>query len=307
MTTAVEPATAPSGVQPQRRHKMRWTGVWFVAPFLVVFAFVFVAPLVYSIYLSLFQTKFIGGTSFVGIENYLKVLQDDAFWSALGRVSLFLLVQVPIMLVLATIAAMFLDSSRVKGVQFFRIVLFLPYAVPGVAAVLIWGFMYGERFGLAGNLNDFLGSRFFIPLSAEWLLPSIGNIVTWSFVGYNMLILYSALKNIPNELYEAAEMDGANPFHIMWHIKLPAVRGALVIAVIFSIIGSFQLFNEPNVLQTIVPTLISTSYTPNMYAYNLSFVGQQTNYAAALSIVMGVITAAIAYIVQLRGNREALR
>ena len=307
MSTAPTVPEAPPAARGRRRQPYRWTGVWFVTPFLAVFAFVFIGPLAYAVYLSLFQTQLIGGTSFVGLENYLAVLQDENFWDGAARVSLFLLVQVPFMLLISVTAAMILDSARIRGIRFFRISLFLPYAVPGVAAVLIWGFIYGERFGLAGNVNDALGADIVTPLSPEWLLVAIGNIVTWSFAGYNMLILYSALKTVPTELYEAAALDGASAFRIIWHIKLPAVRGALVIAVIFSIIGSFQLFNEPSVLQTIVPNLISTHYTPNMYAYNLSFVGQQTNIAAALSIIMGVITAAIAYAVQLRGNREALR
>ncbi len=288
-------------------RRRRWAGAGFVAPFLLIFGFVFVAPLVYALVLSLFQTRIIGGTSFVGVENYLLVLQDGQFWEGFLRVLLFLLVQVPIMLAISTISAMILDGARAYGLRFFRIAMFLPYAVPGVAAALIWGFMYGQRFGLAGNINDLVGFELLTPLSSQWLIVAIGNIVTWLFAGYNMLILYSALKAIPGELYEAAELDGAGPLRIMWSIKLPAIRGALVVAVIFSIIGSFQLFNEPQVLQTIVPNLISTYYTPNMYAYNLSFVGQQTNYAAALSIVMGVITAIIAYAVQLRGNKEALR
>jgi multiple sugar transport system permease protein len=308
--TRTPPSQEPRSNAPRSRaaqRSRRWTGAGFVLPFLLVFGFVFVAPLAYSIYLSLFETRLIGGTSFVGLSNYLLVFQDPRFWEGVGRVGLFLLIQVPIMLLLSVTAAMILDSARVRGIPFFRLAIFLPYAVPSVAAVLIWGFMYGERFGLAGNANDFFGIDLILPLSQDWLIASIGNIVTWSFFGYNMLILFSALKSIPDELYEAASLDGSSAFQTIWHIKLPAIRGALVIAVIFSIIGSFQLFNEPSVLQTIVPTLISTYYTPNMYAYNLSFVGQQTNYAAALSIIMGIITASIAYVVQLRGNREALR
>lgn len=302
MSSAVtDPVTA------MRTPRRRLTGLWFVTPFLAVFAFIFIAPLVYSVYLSMFQTKLVGGTSFVGLDNFVKVFGDPKFYEGLGRVSLFLLIQVPVMLLLALIAALALDSSRLHGTRFFRIAMFLPYAVPSVAAVLIWGFMYGDRFGLAGNLNDLFGSEVITPLSQQWILVSIGNIVTWSFMGYNMLILYSALKAISTDLYEAAALDGAGQFRILWSIKLPAVRGSVVVALIFSIIGSFQLFNEPNIMQKLVPNLISTYYTPNMYAYNLSFTGQQVNYAAALAIVMGVITAIIAYVVQLRGNREALR
>jgi len=121
-----------------------------------------------------------------------------------------------------------------------------------------------------------------------------------------MLIFYSALRTVPGELYEAAAIDGAGTFRTIQSVKLPALRGAIVIATIFSIIGSFQLFNEPNILRTLAPNVITTYYTPNMYAYNLSFAGQQFNYSATIAIVMGVITAIIAYVVQLRGSRESL-
>jgi len=279
----------------------------FVGPFLAVFALTFLAPIAYAIYLSLFREQaFFGGNVFVGLDNYAEVVRDAKFWEAFLRVLLFLVVQVPVMLVLALLAALAIDSARLHGASFFRIVIFLPYAVPGVVAVLMWGFIYGNNFGLTADLNELLGSTSIQPLSQRWMLPSIANIVTWEFVGYNMLIFYSALRTVPEELYEAAAIDGAGTFRTIRAVKLPALRGAIVIATIFSIIGSFQLFNEPNILRTLAPNVITTYYTPNMYAYNLSFAGQQFNYSATVAIVMGVITAVIAYVVQLRGSREAM-
>ena len=282
------------------------TGLWFTLPFLALFGFVMVAPLAYGIYLSFFQQRMVGGNVFVGLDNYGRALTDPLFWEGLGRVSLFFLIQVPLLLTLAIVAAMILDSVRLRGTRFFRIAIFLPFAIPGVVAALMWGFMYGDRFGLVGNLNDALGLDIAL-LTPTFFLPSIGNIVTWSALGYNMLILYSSLKSIPPELYEAAALDGASPWRVVWNIKLPFLRGSLVIALIFSVIGSFHLFNEPNLLKTIVPNLVPSYYTPNMYAYSLSFVGQQANYAATLTIIMGIVTAIIAYVVQLRGNKEALQ
>jgi len=278
----------------------------FVGPFLAVFALVFLAPIGYALYLSLFREQaFFGGSTFVGVDNYVDVFTDAKFWDGTLRVLLFLAVQVPIMLGLALVAALAIDSGRLRGAPMFRLIIFLPYAVPGVVAVLMWGYIYGTSFGLAADLNDLLGTAV-RPLSPSWILASIANIVTWEFVGYNMLIFYAALRTVPEDLYEAAALDGAGPLRTMISIKIPAIRGAIVIATIFSIIGSFQLFNEPNILRNLVPNVINTSYTPNMYAYNLSFGGQQYNYAAAVAIVMGVLTAIIAYVVQLRGSREAL-
>ncbi|MFF2327222.1 MULTISPECIES: carbohydrate ABC transporter permease [unclassified Streptomyces] len=306
MTTLQPPAVTGRrpARPPVRRTRRSWTGWGFIGPFVLVFALVFLAPLAYSVYLSLFRTQLIGGTSFVGLDNYQQALQDGQFWDSVARVGLFLVVQVPIMLGIALLVALAIDSGRLYGKEFFRISVFLPYAVPAVVATLMWGFMYGTRFGLVGDINDALGANLPDPLSPDLVLASIGNIVTWEFVGYNMLIFYSALRVVPHSLYEAAEIDGAGQWRVIAAIKLPAIRGALVIATIFSIIGSFQLFNEPTILQKLAPNAITTDYTPNSYTYSLSFSGQQHNYSATVAIVMGVITMIVAYVVQLRGMRK---
>ncbi|MEU4999120.1 sugar ABC transporter permease [Streptomyces sp. NPDC021622] len=306
MTTLQPPAAAAprAAGPPPRRARRSWRGWGFIGPFLLVFALVFLAPLLYSVYLSLFRTQLIGGTTFVGLDNYQQALQDGQFWDGVARVGLFLAVQVPIMLGIALLVALAIDSGRLYGKDFFRISVFLPYAVPAVVATLMWGFMYGPRFGLVGDINDAFGVHLPDPLSSGLVLASIGNIVTWEFVGYNMLIFYSALRVIPHSLYEAAQIDGAGQWRVISAIKLPAIRGALVIATIFSIIGSFQLFNEPAILQKLAPNAITTDYTPNYYTYSLSFSGQQHNYSATVAIVMGVLTMVVAYVVQLRGMRK---
>ncbi|WP_278236436.1 sugar ABC transporter permease [Isoptericola sp. AK164] len=302
--TTTSPVATPVAAPAWRRSRRRWVGWQFIGPFMAVFALVFLAPIAYSIYLSVFRTQLVGGTSFVGFDNYRQALTDPLFWDGLGRVSLFLVVQVPIMLGIALLVALAIDGGRLYGKSFFRISIFMPYAVPAVVASLMWGFMYGTRFGLVGNLNDLLGTAIPDPLSPDLILAAIGNIVTWEFVGYNMLIFYSALRVVPHSLYEAAEIDGASQWQVVRAIKIPAIRGALVIATIFSIIGSFQLFNEPSILQSLAPNAITTSYTPNLYAYSLSFSGQQYNYSATVAIIMGLITMVIAYVVQLRGMRK---
>lgn len=303
-------STSAQAVRPPRSRRRRplgrygLTGWGFVGPFVAVFALVFLAPIGYAAYLSLFRDRMIGGRSFVGMDNYQQAVTDPQFWEGLGRVGLFLAVQVPIMLGIALLVALAIDSGRLYGRSFFRVAVFLPYAVPAVVASLMWGFIYGTQFGLVGNLNDTFGLSLPDPLSPSLVLASIGNIVTWEFVGYNMLIFYSALKVVPRSLYEAAAIDGAYEWRIISSIKLPAIRSALVIATIFSVIGSFQLFNEPSILQKLAPNAITNDFTPNLYTYSLSFAGQQHNYAATVAIVMGVITAIIAYAVQLRGMRK---
>ncbi|WP_328907169.1 sugar ABC transporter permease [Streptomyces sp. NBC_00234] len=296
------PPPRPRRHRPLGRHGL--VGWGFAGPFVAVFGLVFLAPIGYAGYLSLFKDRLIGGRSFVGVDNYRQALTDPQFWEGLARVGLFLAVQVPIMLGIALLVALAIDSGRLYGKSFFRVSLFLPYAVPAVVASLMWGFIYGTQFGLVGNINDAFGVSLPNPLSPSLVLASIGNIVTWEFVGYNMLIFYSALKVVPRSLYEAAAIDGAGEWRVIASVKLPAIRSALVIATIFSIIGSFQLFNEPSILQKLAPNAITNDFTPNLYTYSLSFSGQQHNYAATVAIVMGVITAIVAYTVQLRGMRK---
>jgi multiple sugar transport system permease protein len=293
----------PLGARPRRRRR-RWTGWGFVAPFLVVFAFALVAPIGYAIYLSLFREQLIGGNSFVAFENYRQALTDPQFWGSVRRVAVFLAVQVPVMLILALLAALALDSARLRWASFYRLAIFLPYAVPAVVASLMWGFVYGAQFGLVAKLSSVLRVGLPDPLSGSWVLASIGNIVTWEFVGYNMLIFYAALRSVPADLYEAAELDGAGPVRIARSIKLPALRPAMVVAVVFSIIGSLQLFNEPNILHWLAPDTIPQNFTPNMYAYNLSFSGQEYNYSATIAVVMGVLTMLAAGGVQWLGRRR---
>jgi multiple sugar transport system permease protein len=289
-----------------RRHaRPRLVGWGFVGPFLIVFAFALIVPIGYAIYLSLFRQQLIGGNAFVGAANYRLALSDPQFWAALRRAALFLAVQVPVMLVLALLAALALDSARLRWAPLYRLSIFLPYAVPAVVASLMWGFMYGSQFGLIARVRSFFGGHFPDPLSGSWVLAAVGNVVTWEFVGYNMLIFFSALRAVPGELYEAAEIDGAAQLAIIRWIKLPALRVAIVVALLFSIIGSLQLFNEPNILQQLAPDTISSSFTPNMYAYNLSFAGQEYNYSATIAIVMGVLTMIIAAAVQWYGSRRA--
>jgi multiple sugar transport system permease protein len=285
--------------------RVKWTGWAFVGPFLAVFGFALVAPIAYAIYLSLFRQQLIGGNTLVWFANYREALTDPQFWGSVRRVAVFLAVQVPIMLVLALLAALALDSARLRWTPLYRLSIFLPYAVPAVVASLMWGFMYGSQFGLVARLRSALHLGLPDPLSGTWVLASVGNIVTWEFAGYNMLIFYAALRAIPGDLYEAAEIDGAGGLRIARSIKLPALRPAGVVAVVFSVIGSLQLFTEPDVLMKLAPDTITSTFTPNMYAYNLSFAGQEYNYSAAIAVVMGVLTVLAASAVQWYGRRRA--
>ncbi len=296
----------PRGRRRVRARRGRY-GYVFALPFLACFALLFVLPLGYALYRSLFKTQLVGGTVFAGLANYTQALTDGQFLAGVSRVALFFVMQVPLMLVLALVAALAIDSGLLRLARLTRLGIFIPYAVPGVVAALMWGYLYGPDFGPAAQLAaklhvtapDFLGRTL--------MLPSIANIVTWEFTGYNMIVLYAALRTVPRELYEAAAVDGAGPWRIAWRIKVPALRPALLLTLMFSVIGSFQLFTEPDLLQSVAPTVIGPSYTPNLYAYSLAFTSQEPDYAAAVSFLLGLVTVIISYAVLYGASRRSRR
>ncbi|MFI5894007.1 carbohydrate ABC transporter permease [Actinoplanes sp. NPDC051513] len=272
-------------------------GYVFVAPFLIFFVLLFLLPLGYAGYLSLFKDQLVGGTVFAGLANYTRALTDPQLMQGVLRVGLFFLIQVPVMLAISLGAALAIDSGLLRAARVFRLGVFIPYAVPSVVAALMWGYLYGPSFGPL--------SRFGVDLlTGNLMLPALGNIVTWEFAGYNMIILYAALRTVPAERYEAAAVDGASPLRTAWHIKLPALRPALLLCLVFSVIGSFQLFAEPNLIQRLAPNVIHSSYTPNLYAYSLAFTSQQVNYAAAVSFLLGFVILVVSYAVLLTANRS---
>jgi multiple sugar transport system permease protein len=287
------------------RH--RRYGYVFALPFLVCFALLFVLPLGYALYLSLFRNQLVGGTVFAGLSNYTRALTDGQFLAGVGRVALFFVMQVPVMLVLALLAALAIDSGLLRLARLIRLGIFIPYAVPAVVATLMWGYLYGPDFGPAAQLAARLHTHAPDFLGGTLMLPSIANVVTWEFTGYNMIVLYAALRIVPRELYEAAAVDGAGAWRIAWSIKVPALRPALLLCLMFSVIGSFQLFTEPNLLQGLAPTVIGASYTPNLYAYSLAFTSQEPDYAAAVSFLLGLAMVIISYAVLYAASRRSRR
>jgi multiple sugar transport system permease protein len=290
VTSSTTTARIPGGRRKRKalgRHGV--AGFVFTLPFMVLFLALFIAPLLYALYLSLFREQLVGGNAFVGLDNYTEGLKDKAFTDGVERVALFMVVQVPVMLALALIFALIVDSGKVVFGRLYRVGFFVPYAVPTVIAALMWGFLYGRDFGPFADLADTLGTAPPNFLGESTMLWSIANVSTWTFTGYNMIIFYAALRAIPGELYEAAAVDGAGAFRTAIHVKLPLLRPALLLCTIFSVIGSFQLFAEPRVFSDIAPQVIGKSYTPNLYVYNLAFADQRLNYAAALSFLLGVV------------------
>jgi multiple sugar transport system permease protein len=272
----------------------------FLLPFVALFLFVFVLPLGYAVYESLLKPVRSGALGlgpatigFAGPDNYTLALQQSDFLDGFGRVLLFGIVQVPVMLLLATGLALVLDTLSHRWAGILRAAYFLPYGVPGVIASILWGFLYVpgvsplvDLLGRVGLAPDFLGYH-----SVLW---SIANIVIWEFTGYNMLVIVAQLKSIPRELYEAARIDGASAWQTAVRIKLPLARPALVLTGVLSIIGTLQLFAEPLVIKPLTST-VTSSYTPNLAAYNEAFANNNIYLAAAESVVLALVASVLSF------------
>lgn len=272
-----------------------WRYAWiFLAPFLLLFLVFRIVPVAFAIGQSLFKqtssgTGFSAATvDFAGLSNYARALTDPTLLTAAGRVLLYGVVQVPVMLVLALAMALLFDSGMVRLKRALQMFSFLPYAVPGVIGSILWAFLYVP--GISPIVNALqtlhLPSDFLSPHAVLW---SIANVTTWQWTGYNMIIIFSALQALPRDIFEAAKLDGAGGWQVAMRIKVPLVFPAIVLTALFSIIGTFQLFSEPMVLKTLTGN-VTYNYTPNMFVYNLAFGTNDSHYAAAVSVVIAVAT-----------------
>ncbi|MEV0634392.1 sugar ABC transporter permease [Streptomyces sp. NPDC050619] len=275
-------------------RSLRWKGAAFTVPFQLGFVFLYLLPIGYAVYQSLFREQQsglgLGGATqeFSGLDNYQQGLTDSAFMGSVLRVVLFACVQIPVMLLISLLLALALDVLTSRAAGRFRIVLLVPYMIPGVVAALVWINVYSPDVGPLTPLGKLFGFdwNFFAP-SMVW--PSIGNLLTWHGIGYNMVIIYSALQGVPRELFEAARLDGASERRIALNIKIPFVRGALVLTGMLSVIQMLQIFNEPALFRNITPQTVSDSFTPIMIIYNQAFNAGNYHYAAALSVLLALI------------------
>jgi multiple sugar transport system permease protein len=279
------------------------TGWLFMIPFLIVVLAFLIAPLGYALYLSTQADTLVGGQEFVGFENYVFSLTDPIFLEGVKRVFIFGLIQIPIMLFLSTVGALVIDVINTRLSRAFRLIAFMPYAVPGVVAALMWGFLYSESFGPFVGIAESLGAKDFNFFSLKVFIYSISNIVTWAWTGYNMIIIYSALQGLSREVYEAAIVDGATQVQIALRVKLPAIKNAILLTTIFAIIGTMQIFTEPRILSRYT-NAVSNGYTPNIYSFNLAFAQSQFNYAAAVSFTLALVVFVVTSIVLAATRRK---
>jgi multiple sugar transport system permease protein len=274
----------------------------FVAPAVALFVLTILIPIGYTLYLSLEKTQVSGlglGAGarkqvFAGLSNYASGLTDPAFLSSLVRVLVYSLILVPVMLGLALLFALLIDARRVKFQRFSRLSIFLPYAVPTVIGSLLWGFLYLPTVSPFPAILSRLGLSMPNLFATHTVLFSVANIGVWGGIGFNMIVMYTALRAVPTELYEAAWIDGASQVQIALRIKIPMIAPALVLTGVFSMIATLQVFNEPQTLYPLTNT-ISLDWMPLMRVYDLAFNYNNIYGAAALAMLIAAIMFLLSY------------
>ncbi|WP_337059906.1 carbohydrate ABC transporter permease [Kineococcus sp. G2] len=300
--------TAPAPVRRPRRSPAPYG---FLAPAVLFFTAFLAAPIVYAFYLS-FRKEEVQGLGlgsagrtevWAGLGNYARALSDPEFLASVGRVALYGLVLVPVMMALALTLALLLDSGRTRVGGFARTSIFLPYAVPAVVASLLWGFLYLPRVSPLVDVLEAVGLPAPDLLSSRLVIVAVANIALWGGVGFNMIVLYTALRSVPQEIYEAARIDGASDLQIALRIKVPIVVPSLVMTVIFSMIATLQVFAEPTTLSPLSNS-ISSTWTPLMKVYRDAFVRNDVYSAAATSVVIALVMLVLSFgFLKLVGNR----
>ena len=294
--------TPTRSARPARRRSGRFAPYVYLAPAMTLFTLFLALPIGYAIYLSFRSVKVSGlglgkgarTEVWAGFSNYSRALTDPDFIASVIRVGIYGLILVPTMLGLALLFALLLDSRRTRGRGFSRVSIFLPYAVPAVIASLLWGFLYLPRVSPFYYVFDKLGWDVPDVLSSPWIIFAIANIGLWGGVGFNMIVIYTALKAIPTELYEAARLDGASEVAIAWRIKIPVVMPSLILTFLFSMIATLQVFAEPMTLKPLTNT-ISSTWSPLMKVYRDAFTRDDIYSAAATSVIIAVATFALSF------------
>ena len=273
-------------------------GLLFIFPYVVFLAFIFVYPLIVQFFIS-FKDYFFAAPGatverpWVGLQNYVDVLKDPTFQRSIFNVFEFLLINVPATVVLSLVLAYALNA-KIRGLWFFRGSYYAPYVTASVAIVTVWLFMFGET----GLINTVLGPLAPDPswlINKYWAMPMIAVFVTWKQLGFFILLYLAALQNVPKELYDAADVDGASTMAKFWSVTVPGVRPATALVVILATITGMNLFTEPYLL-TNGGGPNGASVTPVFYMYQKGIEQGQAGYAAAIGMILLVITLLIALI-----------
>ncbi|RCW74754.1 carbohydrate ABC transporter permease [Saliterribacillus persicus] len=279
---------------PRRRRfseekKEALTGYLYISPFFILFAIFGLFPILFSFYLGFQKWNGLGEMEYVGFQNFEWILTDPLFWKSLSNTLIMWILGTLPQLLIGIILAYALNSTLIKLKSFFRVSIFMPYVTSTVAVAIVFGIMFNnQEFGLFNIIVGWFGAD---PVSwgtSEWgVKVAISTMVFWRWVGYNTIIYLAGLQGIPNELYEAAVIDGASVRQKIQYITIPMLRPIIILTVFTSTIGALQLFTEPLIF-------IGRSYreegiTVVLYLYREAFTNLAFGPASAAAIILFII------------------
>jgi multiple sugar transport system permease protein len=286
------------------REAAAWS---FVAPALIALAVFFFLPIAAALLLSftdfdIYALADIANLRFVGLDNYLTLLRTPLFWQALGNTLEFVVLGVPLSMATSLGAALLIQSKLARFRGLFRTIFFAPVVTTLVAVAVIWRYLFNAQYGL---INWALGGVGLGPVDwlgdPHWAMPAIVVFAVWKNFGYNMIILLAGLQTIPDDLYEAARIDGAGPWAQFRHVTLPALAPVLLVVSILTMAAYFQLFAEPYVMTQGGPVQSTTSILYLMFTQGFQF--WNLGYATAVAFVLFAILFAVT-LLQLRVSRR---
>lgn len=267
------------------------TGYGFVLPYVIFFLLFVAYPLVFSLILVFHRWNIVTPMEWIGLKNFARLLNDPLFAKAIGNTLLFLAVHIPLQIVVALVFALLLNT-RIAARGVFRAIFFLPVVVSGVVVTILWQQVYAYDNGILNAMALSLGlPRIPWIIDPSLAMPSIALMATWKNVGIYVVLFLVGLQNIPKELYESANLDGADSVRQFFHITIPMLNPSMILVVVLSTIGGFSLFIEPYVMTGGGP--MQSTLSAMLYIYNQAFYFGHMGYAATLGFVFALIILAV--------------
>ncbi|MFJ2739838.1 carbohydrate ABC transporter permease [Streptomyces sp. NPDC087440] len=304
------PASRPAGGRRVRagsaRSRRAVAGWVFSLPFLVLYALFELVPVIASVAISFTDMRSTDlrdplAVDPAGFDNYSRILSDDVFWKAVGNTFYFTAVSVPLTLVCGLALAVALNSGIARFKTFFRVGYYLPVVSSIIAVAVVWNYLLNDDMGLINTVLGWVGIDGPDWLnSTTWAMPALIAMAVWRHMGFAMVIFLAGLQGVPQEMYEAATLDGTTKWQAFRHITLPMLRPTMLFMVVISMIGNLQFFEEPFVMTQGEPLNSTTSIAYQIYE---AFGTGQYGYAAAMSYVLFLLIALLT-LVQFRLLRE---
>lgn len=276
-------------------YKKYLTVLAFLAPFMIIYLWFWVWPILQGFKMSLFQGNFGATGNFVGLQNYQKMIDDDKFWQTLWNTLYFIIISVPSIVILGLIMAL-LVNAKLKGTTLLRTIFFMPYMLSISVVGSIWLFILQSRTGLLASISSSLGVENQISWLGSWGMGWLSILIAtlWWTVGFNMILFLAGLQEIPDDIYEAADIDGANWWSKFRFITLPSLSGVTALVIILQTIASFKLFGQTWLITKGGPGTLTTPIVH--YIYQIAFRQWDTGYAAAVSFILFMAIALVSII-----------